>query len=413
MFQQGYLAEAISAYNQAIRVNPTLAEAHNHLGLALYQQGNVREAIRAYSRAVQLEPKLEEAHRNLDTALRKQGVYPTNGQSPYPPKNQPPKTQLWHQPGKATHPNRPGSATQSLPSQASPSYQKVEAAPSSGHAVAASAGRSHRKPLLWLGIGTVGFTGLLLGGWLLSSQLAGSLPKILAEQPPPSVENIDELKRANPSVVAAIATQQFDQGNIQAGQRAIEVLLERKELTQAAAALTPILSQKGNSPTINFLMGRLAWEFVQVGNSLYHVEDARHAWEKAANLEPGSIAFQNALGFAYYAEGNLELATQTWLQALQLADGGPTKTVANQQVNPTSSQETLTAYAGLAMVLMKKAEKEPPRKGAIIRSEAINLRRRVLAGDSANFKPESLEQNWLWSKNAVEDWEKLLSLKQK
>jgi Flp pilus assembly protein TadD len=404
--QQGYLAEAISAYNQAIRVNPALAEAHNHLGLALYQQGNVREAIRAYSRAVQLNPQLEEAHRNLDVALRKQGVYSTTGQPV-----QQPQTQLWQNPPQAIPASRPAQPINLPSNNGSIPLPRMEAQKSSPTSkISPALGRSGRK-LLWAGMGTVGLTGLFLGGWFLYSQLPGLLPKILAGQAPPAIENIEDLKQASTPVVTAVATEQLNQGNIQTGQRAIEVLLDRGALTQAAAALTPVLSKKGDHPTINYLMGRLAWEFVQSGNSFYSVGDARHAWERAAKRE-STIAHQNALGFAYYAEGQLDLATQAWLQAVQLAEGGPTRTVANQSNSP-ASQASLTAYAGLALVLMKKAENAPPRKGAIIQSEAINLRQRVLVDDAANFKPDALSKNWLWSEEAIKDWQALLSLKRK
>jgi tetratricopeptide (TPR) repeat protein len=402
--QQGYLAEAISAYNQAIRVNPALAEAHNHLGLALYQQGNVREAIRAHSRAVQLNPNLEEAHRNLDIALRKQGVYSTTGQP-----IQQPQTQLWQNTLPSTPSSRPlqpsnlPSSNGSIPA---PRMESQKLYPTAK--IHLALGRSGQK-LLLAGMGTVGLTGLFLGGWFLYSQLPGLLPKILAGQAPPAIENIEDLKQASTPVVTAVATEQLNQGNIQAGQRAIEVLLDRGALTQAAAALTPILSKQGDHPTINYLMGRLAWEFVQAGNNFYSVGDARHAWERAAKRE-STIAHQNALGFAYYAEGQLDLATQAWLQAVQLAEGEPTKTVAT---NPPASQAALTAYAGLALVLMKKAENAPPRKGAIIQSEAINLRQRVLVDDAANFKPDALSKNWLWSEEAIKDWQTLLSLKRK
>ncbi|MGA7934577.1 MAG: CHAT domain-containing protein [Kovacikia sp.] len=399
--QQGYLAEAISAYNQALRVNPKLAEAHNHLGLALYQQGNVREAIRAYSRAVQLNPQLEEAHRNLDVALRKQGVYPAKGQ-PLPPN----QTQVRQNTGRGIGQGLSRPMIQPSPPHEAPSAQKVEYA-----APPAASKPANRKSLLWAGAGTVGLTGLLLSGWFLYSQVAGSLPQILAGQALPSIENISDLTQVSTPVLSAIATEQLNQGNIQKGQQAIEVLLDRGALTQTATVLSPVLSKKGDSSTINFLMGRLAWQFVQSGNSLYSVEDARHAWEKAAKQE-STVIHQNALGFAYYAEGQLDLARLAWLQSVQLTEATPRKT-APPQTNVASAQDSLTAYAGLALVLMKKADEAPPRKGALIRSEAINLRQRVLNEGSAQFKPDALDKNWLWSEKSIQDWKTLLSLKRK
>ncbi len=402
--QQGYLAEAISAYNQALRVNPTLAEAHNHLGLALSQQGNTREAIRAYSRAIQLKPNLEEAHRNLDVALRKQGVYPANGS----PQNG--YTSFRPMGQAAALSGRPGPATRPPASNGSTPSTAVGQSLSPDRPQTQSSEHSKRRSLALAGAGTVGLTGLLLGGWLLYGQLAGSLPKLLAGQPTPSIENIRDLKQASTPVVTLVAARQLNQGDIQVGERAIEVLLDRGALTQTATALTPILNKEADDPIVNFLMGRLAWQFVQSGNRLYTVEDARQSWEKAARIKP-TVLNQNALGFAYYAEGQLDRASQAWLQALQTAGEGPDSTAMEQTA--VSTQDSLTAYAGLALISMKKAEKEPPRKGAILQSEAINLRQRVLMDDPVNFQPKALRKNWLWSEQTIKEWETLLSLKRK
>jgi tetratricopeptide (TPR) repeat protein len=49
--------EAIEAYNRAINVHPTFADAYNNLGYSLAELGRVEEAITACYRAVELNPE--------------------------------------------------------------------------------------------------------------------------------------------------------------------------------------------------------------------------------------------------------------------------------------------------------------------------------------------------------------------
>jgi tetratricopeptide (TPR) repeat protein len=67
------VAEAITAYHEAIRLKPNLAQAHQNLGNALSAQGKVAEAIAEYREAIRLQPDLSEAHYNLGIALSNQG----------------------------------------------------------------------------------------------------------------------------------------------------------------------------------------------------------------------------------------------------------------------------------------------------------------------------------------------------
>jgi len=69
LLQQGNASEAITQYEQALRLRPDYAEAHNNLGNALLQQGKVPEAIMQYEQALRLRPDYAEAHNNLATVL--------------------------------------------------------------------------------------------------------------------------------------------------------------------------------------------------------------------------------------------------------------------------------------------------------------------------------------------------------
>ena len=57
--------DAISAYQQAIQIDPKLALAHYNLGLIYADQGKLEDAITAYQQAIALDPNLAPAHYNL------------------------------------------------------------------------------------------------------------------------------------------------------------------------------------------------------------------------------------------------------------------------------------------------------------------------------------------------------------
>jgi tetratricopeptide (TPR) repeat protein len=61
--------EARRAYQEAIRLQPTLTDAHINLGLLNHDLGNLAEAEGCYRRALEYEPKLALAHFNLGVVL--------------------------------------------------------------------------------------------------------------------------------------------------------------------------------------------------------------------------------------------------------------------------------------------------------------------------------------------------------
>lgn len=66
---QGRLAEARAWFDQALRVKPDLAEAHNNMGTAWFREGDVERAREHHARAVALMPQYAEAHNNLAVDL--------------------------------------------------------------------------------------------------------------------------------------------------------------------------------------------------------------------------------------------------------------------------------------------------------------------------------------------------------
>ena len=73
LVQLGRLPEAIVQYQQALRINPDFAEAHCNLGVALLHVDRVPEAIAQYEQALRIKPDFYEAHNNLGSALAHAG----------------------------------------------------------------------------------------------------------------------------------------------------------------------------------------------------------------------------------------------------------------------------------------------------------------------------------------------------
>jgi len=71
--KKGQIDEAIGQFQEAIRLKSDYAEAHYNLGTALYLKGRNDEAIRQFQEAVRLKPDYIDAHYNLGIALSKQG----------------------------------------------------------------------------------------------------------------------------------------------------------------------------------------------------------------------------------------------------------------------------------------------------------------------------------------------------
>jgi tetratricopeptide (TPR) repeat protein len=71
--EEGRIDEAISQLQEAIRLKPNYADAYNSLGTALCEKGRIDEAIRQYQEAIRLKPDYAEACYNLGTGLFRMG----------------------------------------------------------------------------------------------------------------------------------------------------------------------------------------------------------------------------------------------------------------------------------------------------------------------------------------------------
>ncbi|MGH9460825.1 MAG: tetratricopeptide repeat protein [Vicinamibacteria bacterium] len=67
------LDAAVTAFGQAIEIDPSYAEAHYNLGLARLRQGDLEGAVQAFRKVVSIRTDSEDAYRHLGVALWKQG----------------------------------------------------------------------------------------------------------------------------------------------------------------------------------------------------------------------------------------------------------------------------------------------------------------------------------------------------
>ena len=67
--EMGRLQEAMTQYDQALRIQPDYAEAYNDLGIALAKAGRVQEAAERFDSALQIKSDLADVHNNLGHAL--------------------------------------------------------------------------------------------------------------------------------------------------------------------------------------------------------------------------------------------------------------------------------------------------------------------------------------------------------
>lgn len=234
--------------------------------------------------------------------------------------------------------------------------------------------------------------------------------------PSPSPPGFD-ITKAEVDDLTAHANDRLSKSDLDAGLKAVEELLNRGALPDAEKILGLIPQDRADNSFVNFLKGRLAWQSLRRGDKKYSLNDARRFWESAVKEAPQSPTYKNALGFAYYAQGNLIQANDAWFRALDVAvkeqKMSATPLADNDKNEKPIPKDALTAYAGLALGLYKTAYQQPPAKRQQYLSEAIKLRQTVVREDSVHFQPEKLRQDWMWTDKAIQDWQALLRLKLK
>ncbi|MGL5081243.1 MAG: CHAT domain-containing protein [Microcoleaceae cyanobacterium] len=249
-------------------------------------------------------------------------------------------------------------------------------------------------------------------GWQRANTTQNLPPTLNASTPGEQATN---LEAARTDYVLGIAVEQFHQGNLAAGAEATAELLDRGALSAAKAALGAVPSPDNDTAQLNFLQGRLAWQSIQQGSPEYTLDDARRFWARAVQQDPKSLEYRNALGFAYYSEGNLEQAYQTWITIVDQEKAILAQNKVNGSTEVTAEalnvkQQLLTTYAGLGLALMKSAANLPPEEQAIRYDKAAKFCDKVLLEGQDVFKAPALARHWLWSSELIRDWQMLLRL---
>ena len=65
----GHPDQAILCYQEAIKLKPDFADAHNNLGVIFYDSNKINEAIIYYQEAINVDPDFADAHNNLANCL--------------------------------------------------------------------------------------------------------------------------------------------------------------------------------------------------------------------------------------------------------------------------------------------------------------------------------------------------------
>jgi tetratricopeptide (TPR) repeat protein len=384
LHQQGDWSGAIGAYGDALKLAPDSAEVYSNLGEALERYGSLPEALTAYKMALQFDPNWVDARQNLDRLVHGGSLATTT-----------PTAVMVNRDPRSAASN--AGATPPLPQQSLYSQSTLNGRTKPSH-------ESSPMPLKTLAM--LGTTVAVLGSiWFLAarpnanpgatpSRPLGSNGGSPTANPTGSPTGNHQADNQN---LVTIATQSFSQNDLRRGQEAVEQLLDRGALVEAEGALNTVTASQVENPSVSYLRGRVAWEAVRRNkNSTYSVEDARRYWLMAAKAQPTNAVYQNALGFAFYAEGDWKRAQEAWEKAATLVATQP----------GSGNAEKLVAEAGQALVLIKESEKSPDRK-----AKAIELRDRVMQANPTAFTDRQLAADWRWSEAAIGDWKKLMAVK--
>jgi tetratricopeptide (TPR) repeat protein len=72
--QVGRVEEATTQFQKALKIKPSIAEAHNYLGWIYFQKNKFDDAIREYEDALRLKPDYADARNNLSIALAMKSI---------------------------------------------------------------------------------------------------------------------------------------------------------------------------------------------------------------------------------------------------------------------------------------------------------------------------------------------------
>ncbi|MBD2465650.1 CHAT domain-containing protein [Oscillatoria sp. FACHB-1407] len=260
-----------------------------------------------------------------------------------------------------------------------------------------------------VGTMAIGFAVMRFAPDLLNRQPDITASPTVSPIPIPSATSFDTdfFAKADTVTLTEVAISRFSNNDLDVGQQAVTALLERGAIQEAASALEAVPNNELERPEVNFLRGRLAWEQIKRGEDDFSLSDVIRFWDRAVKADPDVPQYQTALGFAYYADGNLKQAIATLCQALDTSAGGNTSDCSIPNP-PISDQETLNAIAVLALAYKQGSEHNKldtdPEEAM---SQALRFYQIVMSSDPMDFNPNELGKTWLWTESAVNEWRSL------
>lgn len=242
------------------------------------------------------------------------------------------------------------------------------------------------------------------------------LPSEALSSPVPTIdpERVN-LGKATTDDVAVIAMERLSKGELAAGGVAITELLNRNAIEQANTALRVLEPEQIGDPEMLFLRGRVAWQAIAQGSTDYSNDDVRRYWETAVEKKPDSSQYRNALGFAYYKEGKLTEAVQSWCQTITLIQD-PSTFVNNAPAQdlkcpmpdgPIDNHAALPPYAGIALAFQKASMVPEFSNTPDLRTRAKDLHQLILRSEPKADNPTVLPDGWLWTTEFIQEWQAL------
>ncbi|MGK7920127.1 MAG: tetratricopeptide repeat protein [Trichodesmium sp.] len=270
---------------------------------------------------------------------------------------------------------------------------------------------------------------LTLGGVGLFQNIPVNHSKTIPLSPDPI--NLERYNKKQPINYSAntveaekqLAIEQFNNNDIDAGKKAVESLLNRGAFSEAKEALNILIkapnTQENIDPDIKFLYGRTIWEsaqdLVEDRDRNETIDKALEYWEKAVEQRPDSILYQNAIGFAYYTQGDLKKAYDAWIKVLELSgeivpEAEKMRNISTENFNTpeVEQKDAINAYAGIGLVMMQSAKNSPRNEQRDRWLRALQYRTKVMKEAAREYHIPQLRQNWLWSRVALRDWDFLM-----
>lgn len=239
---------------------------------------------------------------------------------------------------------------------------------------------------------------VLLGIWFSYRNQPGNLLNPAPVTTPAPVVPAEDLSNlSNPELVKRASDRLTPENSAKIAE-AIALLMDRGDLNTAATILNQFSdNQLSERAALIYLKGRLHWQNVQLGNPDYNLETVRMSWESAQRLSPDNPQYYKAMGFLNYAEGDAQGALNAWSQAL---------TRIPEASDQPANGERLELQAATALATNQLALLEPEKTDYYLQS-ADETYRLVIATDANSFAPEALAARWLWTKEAIADWQAL------